>query len=91
MGKVRVKMNRAGARALLTGGDVQADLLRRAGAIQDAANAGIMSAPDDELFQASVFEGKNRARASVITGGFASMKANAKSNVLLKSVDRGRT
>lgn len=91
MAKVRVKMNRAGARALLVGGEVQADLLARAGQIQDAANARIMSAPDDELFQASVQAGKNRARASVITGGFASMRENARTNALLKSLDRGRS
>lgn len=88
--KVRVKMNRAGARALLTGSEVSKDLLERAGRVQDAANARIMSAPDDQLFQASVQTGKNRARASVITGGYASMKENGRSNALLKSVDRGR-
>lgn len=90
MAKVRVKMNSKGARALLNSASVQADLLARAGAIQDAANAEIMSAPDDQLFQASVQTGKNRARASVITGGYASMKHNGRTNALLKALDRGR-
>lgn len=89
MSKVRVKLNRAAGRALLQSAEIQADLLARAGRIQDGANAGIMAAPDDELFQASSFVGKNRARASVMTGGFASMRAQAGTNVLLKNLGRG--
>lgn len=89
MSKVRVKLNRGAARALLQSAGVQADLLARAGRVQDGANAAIMSAPDDELFQASVQVGKNRARASVITGGYASMKAQAATNALLKNLGRG--
>ena len=80
--RVRVKMNSAGARALLQSSEVQADLRRRADAIASAAGPG---------FESSIFVGKNRARASVITADFEAIRANAKTNVLLKSLDAGRS
>lgn len=86
----KVVVRSKGARAIMNDPRVQAELLARAGRIQDAANAGIMSAPDGELYQATVQAGKNRARASVVTGGYASMRDNQKRNSLLKALDRGR-
>lgn len=81
MSKVRVKVHSAAARSLLNSGEVKADLGRRAGAISAAAGEG---------YQASVQAGRNRARASVITGDYQSIKDNAKNNTLLRSLDRGR-
>lgn len=90
MGRPKVKMNRAGSKALLRDAKTAAAMLSIAGKVQDGANSGITSAPDEELFQASVQVGKNRARASVITGGYASMVQNARTNALLKNLDRAR-
>ena len=89
MAKVRVKMNSKGARALLRGSEVQADLLARAGRIQDAANAQLGASDPAAMYQADVQAGRNRARAMVKTSGFESRRHNAKTNALLKSIDRG--
>ncbi len=82
MAKIRVKINSAAARALLNSAEVKADIARRAGAV--AAGAG-------EGFEASVQEGKSRARASVITADVEAIRKNAKNNTLLKNLDLGRS
>ncbi|WP_019148783.1 hypothetical protein [Timonella senegalensis] len=87
MAKVRVKMNSAGAQAILNSPGVQADLLARAQAVQAVANSFI---GDGEGFVADVQSGKNRAHAMVRTSDVVSRRANAKQNVLLSSLDAGR-
>ena len=89
MSKVRVKMNSKGARALLNSAEVQSDLLRRAGRIQDGANAQLGASDPSEMYQADVQSGRNRARAIVRTSGHGSRRHNAKTNALLKNLDRG--
>lgn len=86
MAKVEVKMNAAGARALLNSGEVQSDLLRRAEAIKSRAE-GIGG-----TYIADVQPGRNRAHAMVKTpkGDFRTMYKQAKNNALLKSMDAGR-
>ena len=80
-GKSKIKLNLKGFRALRNDPAVVADLERRARAVAAAAGAG---------FEASAQKGKNRARASVITGDFRSRREQAKSNVLQRALNSGR-
>lgn len=81
---VEVKMNSAGARAILNSAEVQQDLLSRAQAIK--ARASAMGG----VYEVDVQPGKNRAHAMVKTADFEAMKATADNNALLKSLDAGR-
>jgi hypothetical protein len=83
MAKVKVKMNSAGARALLNSPEVQKELLRRAELIRSRAEASGAS------FDADVQPGKNRAHAMVKTTDIKSRRSNAKHNTLLKALDAG--
>lgn len=85
MGRVKVKMNSAGARQILNSGKVQADLLRRAEAVRSRAES-----MGSGTYAADVQPGKNRAHAMVKTTDAKSCASNAKKNVLLKSLDAGR-
>lgn len=87
MGNVKVKMNSAGARAILNGSEIQGDLLSRAERIKARAD-GIASGK----YIADVQAGKNRAHAMVKTppGDFRTMASQRKHNTLLKSMDAGR-
>lgn len=76
-----IKLNLKGFRELRNDPAVVEDLERRARAIADAAGPG---------FEASAQKGKNRARASVITGNFEAMLAQSKSNVLQRALNSGR-
>ena len=89
MSKVRVKMNSAGAQALLKSGPIAADMLRRARAIAARANSQLGRA-DGGQFVADVITGKTRARAAVKAQGPYPRAHNRKHNTLLKSVDAGR-
>lgn len=84
---VRVKMNSAGAKALMNSPEIQADLLKRANRIKAAAD-GMASGK----YEADVQPGKVRAHAMVKTpnGDFRTMASQRKHNTLLKSLDAGR-
>lgn len=82
MAQVRVVLNRDGPRQLRRLPAVQADLKRRADRIAAAAGAGM---------EASVVEGTNRARASVITDSTGARRAEATGRALTRAIDAGRT
>lgn len=91
MGKVKVRVNSAGARAVMQSPAVLADLESRAASIARAANA--MCSPDGmrkRPFEHDAKIGMNRARASVYTATPHGVYANNKKNVLIKSIDAGR-
>ena len=93
MGKgVRVKLSRAGARAILASDGVRADLLARAERI--AARANSMVSEDEmrnDAFMASDdASNSHRARAHVYTASDHGVYAQNKNNVLLKALDEGR-
>lgn len=89
MAKVRVKMNSAGAQAILNSAGVQGDLLRRAQAIANRANSQLDTL-DGGAFVADVRPGRTRARAAVKARGPYPRAHNARHNTLLKSLDAGR-
>ena len=81
MGVERVRMNSAGARALLrSAGSIVRPHAERAAA---SANAGITPGTG---YQVREHVGPNRARASVGTTDFASIRHNAKTNAILKGL-----
>lgn len=84
--KVRVKMNSRGALAILNSPGVQADLLRRAQAIQAGANSTLPG--DAAPYDADVQTGR-RARAMVKTTDAANRRHEGKTNAILKNLDRG--
>lgn len=85
MGNVKVKMNRAGARGLLNGAEVQGDLLARAERVRASAES---MGPGE--FVADVQPGKQRAHAMVKTADYESAKSSAELNSLVKSMGAGR-
>lgn len=88
---IRVKLNNAGARAILTSAAVQADLMDRAGRIAARAN-GMVSEDEmrNDAFMASDASSSSRARAHVYTASDHGINAQNKNNVLLKALDAGR-
>lgn len=78
---IRVEISRAGVEALLKSQEVQDDLRRRAEAIASAAGPGM---------EADVRVGKSRARASVRTGDFDAILAEARDKALTRAIDAGR-
>lgn len=79
--RIRIEMNRKGVEELLKSPEVQADLQRRAEAIAQAAGPGMVA-------EARV--GRTRARASVRTGDFDAILAEARDKALTKAIDAGR-
>ena len=89
--KVRVKINSAGAEALLTSAGVLSDMSARASAVAAAANA--RTSPDQMDTPAYMSEADasgTRARARVFTATPHGINNNNKHNTLLKSLDAGR-
>lgn len=86
--KVKVEINSAGARAVLTSGGVASNLHSHAQRVAAAANAmlGPIARTDMYPYRSSTWQGASRARASVATGGFTSRRDNAKNNTLLKAL-----
>ena len=88
---IKVRINSAGAKAILTSAAVKADVMARAERIAARAN-GMVS--DDEMrndaFMASDASSSSRARARVHTASPHGINAQNKGNVLLKSLDAGR-
>lgn len=77
----RIVLHRKGMRELLRSPEVLADLERRAKKIADVAGDGM---------EPSAMVGRNRARASVITGTKAAREAEATRRSLTRSIDAGR-
>ena len=82
MGKVRVKIKAAGARAILNGSEVQAALKALADGARDSANASLGT----DGYESYVQPGRNRARAVAHTTDWESRKHNADTNALLKGL-----
>lgn len=82
MGRVKVKMNSAGARELLNSSEIQSYLLTRAENVKEGAEAF------GGNYIADVQPGRNRAHAMVKTprGDFRTMYKQAKNNALLKAL-----
>lgn len=79
---VKVKMRRAGSRAVLRSPEVLAELRRRAEMIAAAAGPG--HEVDGQI-------GRGRARASVRTATFQAMEAQATDRTLTRALDAGRS
>lgn len=78
---LRVEMNRDGVSQLLKSAEVMADLQARAERMAAAAGPG---------FEVDVRVGRTRARASVRTGTFEAVLAEATDRALTRAVDAGR-
>ena len=88
---IRVRINSAGARAVLTSAGVAADVGARAIAVATAANR--MTSPDEmrnDPFMADGDSDGSRARARAFAATPHGVNANNKHNTLLKSLDAGR-
>jgi len=81
-GRVRVKMNKAGIRAVLNSGEVQAALKTFADGARDSANASLGA----DGYESYVQPGRNRARAVAHTTDWESQRHNADTNALLKGL-----
>lgn len=77
----KVKMNSAGAKALLMSDEIQEDLLARATRIANAAGDG---------FEPNVTIGRTRALASVVAVTEEARAAEAEARVLTSALDAGR-
>lgn len=88
---VRVRINSAGARSVLTSDGVAGKLGDMASAIAASANA--KASPDDmrnDAYMSEVDSSGNRAHARVWTATPHGIRNNNKHNTLLKSLDAGR-
>ena len=81
---VKIKFHERGFEQLLRHPRVKADLLRRAERIRGAAGG------EDDGVVARSGEGATRSRAAVIAASYRARRVNAKSNVLVRSIDAGR-
>lgn len=79
--EIRIELDSAGIEALLRSPEVVADLQRRADAIAAAAGPGM---------RATVYQGRDRARAEVWTGTYAARDAEAEGRALTRALDAGR-
>lgn len=84
-GKIRLKMNSAGARELLKSDAVARELRGRAEAVAAAARAG------GGKYMVTVHYGKNRIRVSVITADQDARKAEAENRTLSRALQAART
>ena len=88
---IKVRINSAGARAILTSARVAVDIGARAIAVATAANR--MTSPDEmrnDPFMADGDSDGSRARARAFAATPHGINANNKHNTLLKSLDAGR-
>lgn len=91
MGSVKVRINSAGARAILQSSEMLSDVASRGSAIADAACS--MTTPDmrgKRPFETNAEVGMNRARAIVYTNSYHGVASNSKHHTLLKALDAGR-
>lgn len=88
---IRVRINPAGARAVLNSSEVQAELLRRANLVKERAESF-----GSGKYEADVQAGKTRAHALIKTlpgrssEAYRSRRSNAKHNSLSKSLDAAK-
>lgn len=73
----KIKFDSAGFRAILTGGEVQADIASRIQRIESAAGEG---------FEGSVTVGANRVRGSVVTASGEARREEAKNGTLSRAI-----
>lgn len=88
---IRVSMNHAGARAILTSPGVTADLARRAEAVCREANS--MASPDkmrNDAFSSEADSSGNRSHARVWASSPHGIRNDNKNDTLLRSLDAGR-
>ena len=88
---IRVRINSAGARAVLTSDGVAGKLGNMASAIAASANA--KASPDNmrnDAYMSEVDSSGSRSRARVWTASPHGIRNNNKHNTLLKSLDAGR-
>jgi hypothetical protein len=88
---IRVRINGAGAKALLTSAGVAADISARADAIAQSACA--KTSPDEMRnapYMSETDAGGTRARGRVWTSSPHGIRSNNKHNTLLNSIDAGR-
>lgn len=88
---VRVRINSAGARSVLTSDGVAGKLGDMASAIAESANA--KASPDNmrnDAYMSEVDSSGSRSRARVWTASPHGIRNNNKHNTLLKSLDAGR-
>ena len=88
---IRVRINSAGARAVLTSAGVAGKLGDMASAIAESANA--KASPDNmrnDAYMSEVDSSGSRSRARVWTASPHGIRNNNKHNTLLKSLDAGR-
>ena len=83
-GVTKIRMNSAGAIAVLNDPRVAADVQRRANAIVNSADK-----TDGEEWLVSSFR-TDRPNATVRTGNKKAMQASAESNALMRALDAGR-
>lgn len=81
MAKADIKLTRNGPRELRKSPEVLADMRARASRIAAQAGSGM---------EVDARQGKNRARASVITATFEARRREASSRALTSSIDAGR-
>ena len=92
MANIKVRLSPSGARAILTSPGVASELGRRAQSMCNAAN-GMMNSSDNmrnDAFMSDVSVGDSRARATVYTANPHGVRANAKQNILVRSINAGR-
>ena len=92
--QVRIELNPDGIRNLLrTDPGIAEDLQTRADAVRDTANAKMPDPPRsaDEHFDAAVWVGFDRQRATVRTASLEAKQAEAQDHVLLSSLDAARS
>lgn len=77
----KLVLNKKAFVELMKSGEMQRHLLRRAQKVKAAAGDG---------FDESVFVGKNRARASVITATAEARRKQSKDNILQRALYAGR-
>ena len=88
---IKVRLNSAGARAVLTSDGVAGKLGDMASAIAESANA--KASPDNmrnDAYMSEVDSSGSRSRARVWTASPHGIRNNNKHNTLLKSLDAGR-
>lgn len=88
---IKVRINSAGAQALLTSAAVASDIEARASAI--AVSACAKTSPDEmrnDPYMSEVDNGVSRARGRVWTASPHGIRNNNKHNTLLNSLDAGR-
>lgn len=78
---IRIKLNRAGVRALLTSADVTADLASRGKRIAAAAGDGV---------EMQVTRNRDRAVVFIKTETVEAKRAEAEDRTLTRSIDAGR-